>query len=100
MIKFNDLKKMGEDLLDSAKTVKFQEVFDKFKKKEVVLSDEVAQKVHQDLQKTLETLNHLHQSQTETLHQLHNQVNDLLQFLDRFQNTLNPQGTENHEPKK
>lgn len=100
MIKFNDLKKMGEDFLDSAKSVKLQEVIDKFKKKEVVLNDEVAEKVNQDLQRTLETLANLQKSQAETLHQLQHQVDDLLQFLDHFQNKTNLKGTEAHEPKE
>lgn len=98
MIKFNDLKKMGEDFIDSAKSVKFQEVFDKFKKKEVVLTDEAAEKVNQDLQKTLLTLSNLQKSQAETLHQLQHQVSDLLQFLDHLQNNLKEPKA--HEPKE
>lgn len=107
--KFDDLKKMGSDLLDSAKTGKFGGVVDKLKSgidtfstKKTAVEDESLNKVLTGMQEALSELNEIERVQALVIKKMQGQLNDLanvLQSYEKVNQTNTPTDIKNESPK-
>ncbi len=87
----DDLKKMGSDLIDSAKTVKFGEMLDKVKagvesvsgkKAPIVVTDEKFKEVFQNIFTTLNQLAEAQAVQVNALKQAEKQLEELAKLVE------------------
>ena len=91
----DDLKKMGTDLMDSAKSVKFAEVVDKFKSKGPVLQgDEALKAAFQELTNALGEISQAQTAQIQATKKLENQLSVLAKILEHYQPVVTPPASE------
>jgi uncharacterized coiled-coil protein SlyX len=94
--KFEDLKKMGSDLIDSAKSVKLNEMVDKFKssiesvtaKKSSLdpsVQDEALEQVFVSIYASLKELADAQAAQEVAVKKIQNQLNSLAKVLEKYQ---------------
>lgn len=92
----DDLKKMGSGLIDSAKSIKMNEMIDKVKsgidsvsgrKVNLAVSDESLKELFNDLNTSLEELLQLQISQTNAVKKIQNQLVTLAASIDAKQKT-------------
>ncbi len=96
---FDDLKKMGTGLIDSAKSVKFGEVVDKMKsgiesvssKRTTVVSDEGIQTLFEGITASLNELVEVQATQTAAIKKIQNQFVDLSKAIAANQQTKTEQ---------
>ncbi len=86
----DDLKKMGSDLLDSAKTVDLSGIVNKLKtgiesvtqkSEEAKVSDEALAKLLQEMAVTLEELNAANTAETTAIKKMQNQLTELTKII-------------------
>ncbi len=93
----DDLKKMGTDLIDSAKTIKFNEMVDKIKtgidsvssKKNPAenMTDETVKKVFEDIFSAINELTQAQAAQVTATRKLEKQLEDLAKIVQNYQKT-------------
>jgi uncharacterized coiled-coil protein SlyX len=94
--KFDDLKKMGSDLLDSAKSVKLNEIVDKFKSSIESVSvkrsssdqgvqDQALEQVFIAIYASLKELTDAQTAQESAVKKIQNQLNSLTKVLEKYQ---------------
>lgn len=89
----DDLKKMGTGLIDSAKSVKFGEMVEKFTSKgsgPIPQGDEAVKAIFQNIHSSISELIEMQNNQTTTIKKLQSQIADLGRIVEASQKPQSP----------